>query len=150
MSALKPFWETKSLTQMTPREWESLCDGCGKCCLNKLEFEDTGEIAFTNVACKLLDLHSCQCSNYPQRKKFVPDCVKLSPKNIDRIRWMPATCAYRLLADGKLLEPWHPLISGSPETVHTAGISMRGRAVSEALLSDALDELEDYVLDEEP
>jgi uncharacterized protein len=150
MNVPKPFWETKSLTQMTPREWESLCDGCGKCCLNKLEFEDTGEIAFTNVACKLLDLHSCQCSNYPQRKKFVPDCVKLSPKNIDRIRWMPATCAYRLLADGKPLEPWHPLVSGSLETVHTAGISMRGRAVSEALLSDTLDELEDYVLDEEP
>jgi uncharacterized protein len=150
MSAAKPFWETKSLTQMTAHEWESLCDGCGKCCLNKLEFEDTGEIAFTNVACKLLDLHSCQCSNYPQRKKFVPDCVKLSPKNIDRIRWMPASCAYRLLAEGKPLEPWHPLISGSHETVHTAGISMRGRAVSESLLSDTLDELEDYVLDEEP
>jgi uncharacterized protein len=135
---------------MTAGEWESLCDGCGKCCLNKIEFEDTGEIAFTNVACKLLDLHSCQCSNYANRKKFVPDCVKLSPKNIEGIAWMPSTCAYRLIAESKPLFDWHPLVSGDPETVHTAGISMRGRAISESLLSDDLDELEDYALDAEP
>jgi uncharacterized protein len=146
----RPFWETKTLGDMTAAEWESLCDGCGKCCLNKIEFEDTGEIAFTNVACKLLDLHSCQCSDYKNRKKHVPDCVKLSPKNIEKIRWMPSTCAYRLLAEGKPLEPWHPLLSGDPETVHTSGISMRGRAISETRLSADMDELENYVLDGEP
>jgi uncharacterized protein len=146
----RPFWETKKLGDMTAAEWESLCDGCGKCCLNKIEFEDTGEIAFTNVACKLLDLHSCQCSDYKNRKKHVPDCVKLSPKNIEKIRWMPSTCAYRLLAEGKPLEPWHPLLSGDPETVHTSGISMRGRAISETRLSADMDELENYVLDGEP
>jgi uncharacterized protein len=146
----RPFWETKQLGEMSGAEWESLCDGCGKCCLNKLEFEDTGEIAFTNVACKLLDLQSCQCSDYKNRKKHVPDCVKLSPKNIEKIRWMPATCAYRLIAEGKPLAPWHPLVSGDAETVHTSGISMRGRAISETRLSADMDELEDYVLDGEP
>ncbi len=150
MSAAAPFWETKPLAAMTRSEWESLCDGCGKCCLNKLEFEDTGEIAYTNVACKLLDLHSCQCSNYAERRKFVPDCVKLSVRNIERIRWMPSTCAYRLLAEGKPLAAWHPLISGDRESVHTAGISMRGRAISESLIGDHPDALDDYVLDAEP
>ncbi len=135
---------------MTAGEWESLCDGCGKCCLNKLEFEDTGEIAFTNVACKLLDLHSCRCSDYRNRRKFVPDCVKLSPRNIEKIQWMPSSCAYRLLSEGKPLFDWHPLISGDPESVHKAGISMRGRAVPETILNAELDGLEDYVLDEEP
>ncbi len=135
---------------MTAGEWESLCDGCGKCCLNKLEFEDTGEIAFTNVACKLLDLHSCRCSDYRNRRKFVPDCVKLSPRNIEKIQWMPSSCAYRLLSEGKSLFDWHPLISGDPESVHKAGISMRGRAVPETILNTELDGLEDYVLDEEP
>jgi hypothetical protein len=146
----RPFWETKKLADMTAAEWESLCDGCGKCCLNKIEFEDTGEIAFTNVACKLLDLHSCQCSDYKNRKKHVPDCVKLSSKNIEKIRWMPSTCAYRLLAEGKSLQPWHPLVSGDAQTVHTSGISMRGRAISETRLSADMDELEDYVLEGEP
>jgi uncharacterized protein len=146
----KPFWQTKTLVQMTPKEWESLCDGCGKCCLNKIEFEDTGEIAFTNVACKLLDLHSCQCSNYANRKKFVPDCVKLSPRTIKSVAWLPATCAYRLIGEGKDLFDWHPLVSGDAETVHAAGISMRGRAIPETLLSPDLDELENYALDEEP
>jgi hypothetical protein len=146
----RPFWETKKLADMTAAEWESLCDGCGKCCLNKIEFEDTGEIAFTNVACKLLDLHSCQCSDYKNRKKHVPDCVKLSPKNIEKIRWMPSTCAYRLLAEGKSLQLWHPLVSGDAQTVHTSGISMRGRAISETRLSADMDELEDYVLEGEP
>ncbi len=146
----KPFWQTKKLIEMSPAEWESLCDGCGKCCLNKIEFEDTGEIAFTNVACKLLDLTSCQCSDYKNRKKLVPDCVKLSPKNIERIRWMPSSCAYRLIAEGKPLQNWHPLVSGNPDSVHAAGISMRGRAISELKLTPELDELEDYVLDGEP
>lgn len=127
-----------------------MCDGCGKCCLNKIEFEDTGEIAFTNVACKLLDLHSCQCSNYANRKKFVPDCVKLSPRTIKSVAWLPATCAYRLIGEGKDLFDWHPLVSGDAETVHAAGISMRGRAIPETLLSPDLDELENYALDEEP
>lgn len=146
----KPFWQSKKLAEMTPAEWESLCDGCGKCCLNKIEFEDTGEIAFTNVACKLLDPHSCQCSDYKNRKKLVPDCVKLSAKNIARIRWMPSTCAYRLVAEGKPLFDWHPLVSGDPDSVHQAGASMRGRTISELKLTPELDELEDYVLDGEP
>lgn len=149
MTPPKPFWETKTLAQMTRSEWESLCDGCGKCCLNKVEFEDTGEIAFTNVACKLLDLHSCRCSNYRERKKFVPDCVQLSAKNVAKIRWLPSTCSYRLILEGKPLFPWHPLISGDPNSVHAAGISMQDRCISETILSPELDELEDYVLDEE-
>lgn len=116
---------------MSATEWESLCDGCGKCCLHKLEDEDTGEIAYTNVACRLLNLHTCQCKNYDTRRAFVPDCVQLTPEAAAGLRWLPSTCAYRLLAEGKDLEWWHPLVSGDPDTVHQAGVSVRGRAITE-------------------
>ena len=116
---------------MSTEEWESLCDGCGRCCLNKLEDIDTGMIHYTNVACRLLDLKRCRCSQYTQRLDFVPDCISLSPKNIQTITWLPHTCAYRRLAEGKDLAWWHPLVSHSNKTVHQAGISVRGKVVSE-------------------
>ncbi len=126
-----PFWQTKTLAEMNKREWESLCDGCARCCLNKLENDATGEIQYTDVACRLLDTHACRCMSYDDRKRFVPDCQILTPKNVKRLSWLPATCAYRLIDEGKELYWWHPLVSGDPETVHQAGISVRGRVVSE-------------------
>lgn len=126
-----PFWETKTLDELSPDEWEALCDGCGKCCLLKLEDEDTGDIHVTDVACLMLDGETCQCSNYPDRKRFVPDCVSLDPEAARTLSWLPSTCAYRLRAQGKPLEWWHPLVSGDPDTVHQAGISVRHRVLSE-------------------
>ena len=126
------FWELP-LDELEPAEWESLCDGCGKCCLNKIEYEDDGSLDFTCVACKLLDGDSCLCSSYPNRHDFVPDCVVLTPDKLAEISWwLPSTCAYRLRAEGKPLYPWHHLISGDPESIHRAGVSVRGRTVSEA------------------
>jgi uncharacterized protein len=125
--AAVPFWKEKRLSQMSQAEWESLCDGCGRCCLNKLEDIDTGATHFTNVACRLFDTASCRCKDYANRKRQVSDCVQLSPRNVKRIVWLPPTCAYRLVADGRDLYWWHPLVSGDPETVHQAGISVRGR-----------------------
>ena len=132
-----PFWKTKTLAQMSEQEWESLCDGCGKCCLMGLEDADTGEIHLTDVACKLLDGQSCKCSNYPNRKKLVPDCVKLTPKNVPRYKWIPKTCAYRLVSEGRDLYSWHPLVSGDPESVHRAKVSVRGRTRPEGRLKMA-------------
>ena len=131
MSAPAPFWQTKTLEDMSREEWESLCDGCGRCCLHKLRYEVTEELGFTNVACRLLDLNSCQCTKYATRHRYVPDCVTLTPAEVRSIDWLPPSCAYRLLAEGKPLQWWHPLVSGTPETVHEAGISIRGRAVGE-------------------
>ncbi len=131
MSKTEPFWKTKRLEDMTKGEWESLCDGCGRCCLHKLRYEDTNALAHTNVACRLLDLESCQCTDYVRRQRKVPDCVSLTPEAVREIDWLPPTCGYRLVADGKTLAWWHPLVSGDPDTVHQAGISVRGRAVSE-------------------
>jgi hypothetical protein len=127
----EPFWRTKSLEEMTATEWESLCDGCGRCCLNKLEDWDTGEIAWTDVACTLLDSGACRCKDYTNRTARVPDCVSLTPEAVRRLTWLPPTCAYRLVAQGEDLRWWHPLVSGDPETVHEAGISVRERVVSE-------------------
>lgn len=137
------FWRDKKLSQMTPVEWESLCDGCGLCCLHKLEDFDTGEISYTNVACRLLDTTSCQCKNYTVRKKLVPDCVVLTPDQVSEFQWLPSTCAYRMVSEGKDLHPWHPLISGSPQSVHEAGISVQGRAISERDAGD----LQDHIID---
>lgn len=141
------FWERVPLGRLTPREWEALCDGCGKCCLNKLEDPDTGEVAFTRIACRLLDDETCRCAHYEVRKRLVPDCVHLTPANIGEIAyWMPQTCAYRLLWEGKSLAPWHPLISGSPESVHEAGVSVRGRTLPEFDVPE--EDWEDHIIEE--
>ena len=141
------FWERKPLKKMSPREWEALCDGCGKCCLNKLEDEDSGEVALTRVACRLLDDDTCRCAKYGIRHQFVPDCIVLKPDNLDtHAYWMPETCAYRLLWQGNPLPDWHPLISGTSESVHAAGISVRGSTVSEFDVPE--DEWEEYIIEE--
>jgi uncharacterized cysteine cluster protein YcgN (CxxCxxCC family) len=146
----QPFWKTKTLEEMTPAEWESLCDGCGKCCLSKLEDEDTGEIYWTSVGCRLFDPATCRCHDYPGRKAKVPDCVQLTPQNVRTIDWLPRTCAYRLIALGEDLAWWHHLVSGSRETVHEAGISMRGRVTAhETDMADDEDYF-DHVLEEQP
>jgi len=140
-----PFWRRKSLSEMTDSEWESLCDGCGKCCLNKLEEEETDRTYYTSVGCRLLDGETCRCSDYKHRLKLVHDCVRLTPRNLKTITWLPPSCAYVLLEQGKDLYWWHPLISGDPETVHAAGVSVRGRvAATEADVPD--EDLEDYIV----
>ena len=126
-----PFWRTKTLAEMTVAEWESLCDGCGKCCLVKLEEEVTGTIMHTDVACYLLDDQACRCRRYKDRQKLVPDCVKVTPDNIAGLGFMPSTCAYRLLAEGQELPWWHYLVSGRRDTIHKAGMSVRYRIISE-------------------
>lgn len=141
--ASRPFWETKSLAGMTVPEWESLCDGCGLCCLVRFEEEDSGEVVPTRVHCRLFDPDACRCADYANRKKHVPDCIKLTPYNIDALAWMPLSCAYRRIHEGRGLAEWHPLISGDPESVHRAGVSVRGQTISEAELDDP-DEAVDY------
>jgi len=142
------FWETVPLDRMNPEEWEALCDGCGKCCLNKLEDPDTGEVAFTNIACRLFDDTTCRCAQYEIRKQIVPECVVLTPKNLPEIAyWMPRSCAYRTLYEGRKLATWHPLVSGENESVHRAGISMRGRTVPEFEIAE--EDWEDYIIEEE-
>jgi len=140
----EPFWLEKSLHQMTPGEWEALCDGCGRCCLNKLEDSDTGEISWTDIACRLLDQHTCRCRNYELRHEEVSDCLPLTPDSVATMRWLPPTCAYRLVAEGKPLYWWHYLVSGDRETVHQAGVSVRGRTRSEAGIP--VDAFEDHIV----
>jgi uncharacterized cysteine cluster protein YcgN (CxxCxxCC family) len=127
----EPFWKRKRLGEMTPEEWESLCDGCGRCCLLRLEDEDTEEVVYTRIACKLLDIGTCRCGSYETRHQKVPDCVRLTPESAGTLEWLPPSCAYRLVANGEDLAWWHPLVSGNAETVHEAGISVRDFAVSE-------------------
>ena len=140
----RPFWRYKSLEEMTPKEWESLCDGCGRCCLNKFEDEDSS-VHFTDVACQLLDLDTCRCQDYSNRRTLVPDCTKLTPRRVARMNCLPKTCAYRLIHEGKELKDWHPLVSKSSQSVHEAGISVRGRVVAENGLTD--EEIEDRLID---
>ncbi len=123
----RPFWESKPLEALDAAEWESLCDGCGRCCLVKLEDEDIGAVHFTDIACRLFDAGTCRCTDYAHRRRRVRDCIKLTPHLAGALAWLPPTCAYRLRAEGKPLAWWHPLVSGSAETVHAAGISVRGR-----------------------
>jgi uncharacterized cysteine cluster protein YcgN (CxxCxxCC family) len=139
-----PFWQTKTLEEMDAAEWESLCDGCGRCCLNKLEDEDTGEIAWTDVACRLLDSETCRCENYACRQELVSDCIQLTPESVRSLSWLPPTCGYRLVAEGRDLYWWHPLVSGDVHTVHQAGISVRGRVVGEE--SWPVDTLEERIV----
>lgn len=141
----EPFWKRKTLAELSRAEWESLCDGCGKCCLVKLQDPDTEEIAYTDVACRLLDGATCRCTDYARRKRRVRDCVVLTPAVVADLSWMPTTCAYRLVKEGRDLAWWHPLVSGDPDTVHAAGMSVRGRVISETLVKDA--ELPEHVVD---
>jgi uncharacterized cysteine cluster protein YcgN (CxxCxxCC family) len=143
VSAAEPFWKTKSLGAMTRAEWESLCDGCGKCCVHKLEDEETGELMPTNVACRLLDRRTGRCQDYKHRQAYVPECVRLTPERLKQIDWLPSTCAYLLLAEGEDLPDWHPLVTGDPESVHRAGQSVRGWTVSE----DEAGDLEHHLID---
>lgn len=140
----KHFWKEKSLEEMTPEEWEQLCDGCGRCCLYKLE-DDDGFFYFTNVACRYLDLEKCRCSDYAHRNVIMPTCVLLDAEKANELGWLPPTCAYRLLALGRGLPEWHPLVCGNPNRVHEVGVSVREIAISEEEVD--LDQLEDYVFD---
>ena len=142
------FWQSKTLEQMSSQEWELLCDGCAKCCLVKLQDEDTDEIVFTDIVCNLLDGESCRCTHYTERTKLVPDCVKLTKDNLDKIDFMPPSCAYRLLHEGQDLPDWHPLVSGTPDSVVAAGMSVKGRVTPEIMFEgDAEDRVVDWPLD---
>ena len=137
-----PFWRLKTLAEMTSAEWESLCDGCGLCCVIRLEDDETGEVTPTRVSCRLLDTHTCRCTDYARRHRTVPDCIKLTPGNIRDLPWMPRSCAYRRLYEGKDLPSWHPLVTGDPESVHRAGVSVRGQTINEMSLEDPDDALD--------
>lgn len=140
------FWKTKTLSEMTTEEWESLCDGCAKCCLHKLENEDTGDIFFTSIACHLIDLTSCRCTRYSERTQLVPDCVDLRQLDTEQYYWLPSSCAYRLLHEGKDLPAWHPLVSPKINNLHALGISIRDYA-KKASEDDNLDNLEDFIIE---
>ena len=140
------FWEEKSLSEMSREEWESLCDGCARCCLLKLEDEDTDELYYTSVVCRYLDREKCRCSEYSERPRLVPDCLQVTVDNVNDLYWMPQSCAYRLLAEGKTLPQWHPLVSGNPHSVDEAGISVCKFAISEDEVS-SIEELENYIID---
>jgi uncharacterized cysteine cluster protein YcgN (CxxCxxCC family) len=139
-----PFWQSQSLAEMTLAQWESLCDGCGKCCLEKLEDEDTGEIVYTRVACALLDINRCQCRHYLQRTQWVADCVDLRDARFTQYHWLPNTCAYRLLAEGKPLPDWHPLLTGDPASVAAAGHSVAAFAEH---VFEVIEDWDDYIVE---
>lgn len=140
----QPFWQTKQLSDMTQPEWESLCDGCGKCCLHKLEDEDDGEVYYTNIACRYLDSATCRCLDYSKRKDLVPECVTLTHQQISDVHWLPATCAYRLLANNEPLPQWHPLVTGNSNSVHESGNSVQGKVQAENEIEP--DDYQDYVI----
>ncbi|MEZ0122213.1 MAG: YcgN family cysteine cluster protein [Candidatus Reddybacter sp.] len=145
MAELAPdFWQNRPLEDLNPQEWEALCDGCGRCCLVKLEDFDSDEVYFTSLACELLDTESCRCQDYSQRFKKVEDCIQLSADKVENINWLPATCAYRLRHEGEPLPEWHPLVSGNPESVREAGISVSGRVTSEAHVHP--DSIEEHIV----
>ena len=144
MSLKKNFWKGKALADLSREEWEALCDGCGQCCLYKLEEEDSGDLYLTNVVCRFLDPQTCHCQVYAERRSAVPTCVKLTPENIPTLTWIPPTCAYKLISEGKPLPKWHHLVSGSQETVHSSGHSVRGRTISESGVD--LNDLENFVI----
>lgn len=141
---VEPFWKRKTLEQLDQDEWESLCDGCGLCCLQKLEDEDDGSVYYTRIACKLLDQDSCRCTNYPNRRQFVPDCIQLSPAQAEEFRWLPPTCGYRLVSEGVDLPPWHHLVCGDRQAVHDAGISQAGRMLAEGSVAE--DDWEEHLI----
>ena len=141
---MKPFWETKKLHELNEDEWESLCDGCAKCCVHKLEDEDTGEVHYTHVACRMLDVNTCRCMDYPNRHETVPDCAVLPANKPELFLWMPDTCAYRLIYEGKPLPDWHPLITGNPASVHEHGASARKKLIPEFLVDE--ENLEKYIV----
>ncbi len=140
-----PFWHHKTLSDLTSEEWEAVCDGCGRCCLYKLEDQDTGEIGYTAVACRLLDIEQCRCKDYHNRKALKKNCISLTPRLVEMISWLPETCAYRILSEGRDLPSWHPLVSGDPESVHAAGISLRNKAIPETFIDE--EDFESYLID---
>ena len=142
--AAQVFWRAKSLQEMTRVEWDSVCDGCGKCCLHKLEDEDTGDVFYTKVACRYLNHDTCRCIDYVNRQTLVPGCTVLTPENIEEAWWLPETCAYRLLDQGLPLFDWHHLVSGDPDSIHQAGMSVSGRVIAESAVAE--EDLEDYVI----
>ena len=145
---MEPFWKTKSLEEMNTQEWESLCDGCAQCCLQKLEDMDTREVYVTQIVCGLLDLETCQCTSYGERSKLVPTCVTMTPNDARNIKWMPSTCAYRLIAENRPLPEWHPLVSGSKESVVEADISIKDKVISENDVAES--DWPDYIVERLP
>ena len=141
---VEPFWKRKTLAELDTQEWESLCDGCGLCCLQKLEDEEDGGVYYTRIACKLLDLHSCRCKDYPNRRASVPDCIQLTAADAAQFTWLPPTCGYRLVAEGKELPLWHPLVCGDPQAVHAERISLSGRMLAEGTVAE--DDWEDHLI----
>lgn len=146
MTIEKDFWKNKTLSEMSLEEWEALCDGCGICCLYKIEDEDSREVHLTSVACRFLDLKTCTCQLYDQRKSAMPTCIKITPSKVGNLKWLPETCAYRLILKGEPLPDWHPLVSGDPNSIHRAGISVKGKVVSESSVN--MNNLEEYVIED--